>query len=139
MAVQRGFALLFSAFIAPLRFQNAGCLACLLVLCSPLVCGLLQPVNKLSSRVISLLAVVGTALFCPIGLHSAEALKVPRFSIEYMDRSVEPASDFYHFAAGNWIKNNPVPADKSRWSGFEELQERNWQLIREILESAAVD
>lgn len=56
-----------------------------------------------------------------------------------MDRSVEPGADFYRFAAGNWIKDNPVPADKSRWSGFEELQERNWRLIRDILEVSAAD
>jgi len=63
---------------------------------------------------------------------------IPRFSIDNMDRSVDPAIDFYRFAAGNWLKKNPVPADKSRWSGFEELQERNWKLIREILEDSAV-
>jgi putative endopeptidase len=63
----------------------------------------------------------------------------PRFSVENMDRSVDPAVDFYRFAAGNWLKNNPVPADKSRWSGFEELQQRNWQLVRDILESSAAD
>src|SRR5689334_14700438 len=56
-----------------------------------------------------------------------------------MDREVQPADDFYRFAAGTWLKRNPVPADKTRWSGFEELRERNWVLIREILESAEAD
>jgi predicted metalloendopeptidase len=52
-----------------------------------------------------------------------------------MDQSVRPGTDFYHYADGNWIKNNPVPADKSRWGGFAELQERNWFLIHQILEA----
>jgi putative endopeptidase len=59
--------------------------------------------------------------------------RVPRFSVDYMDRSVEPGKDFYRFAAGNWVKNNPVPPDKSRWASFTELAERNWFLIHEIL------
>jgi len=63
--------------------------------------------------------------------------KIPRFSVEYMDRSVSPGTDFYRFAAGNWVKNNPVPLDKARWSGFEELQERNWALIHAILDDCA--
>jgi putative endopeptidase len=61
--------------------------------------------------------------------------RVPRFSIDYMDKSVEPAVDFYHYADGGWLKNNPVPADKSRWGGFQELQERNWFLVHAILDS----
>ena len=64
-----------------------------------------------------------------------ESSGAPRFSPEYMDRSLSPGVDFYRFADGNWLKNNPVPPDKSRWGAFNELQERNWQLIRAILES----
>lgn len=66
-----------------------------------------------------------------------EVPKVPRFSVEYMDRSVDPGRDFYRYADGNWVKNNPVPADKSRWGAFVELQERNWYLIHQILDSVA--
>lgn len=75
---------------------------------------------------------------CFASSRAAEAPpRAPRFSVENMDRSVEPAADFYRYAAGNWIKNNPVPSDKSRWSGFDELQQRNWFLVRELLESSA--
>ncbi len=65
--------------------------------------------------------------------------KVPRFSVDNMDRTADPSVDFFRFAAGNWVKSNPVPADKSRWGGFDELQDRNWFLLREILGSAAKD
>jgi putative endopeptidase len=65
--------------------------------------------------------------------------RVPRFSVEYMDRSVDPADDFYEYATGGWRRANPVPADKSIWGGFGELIERNFRLLRELLESAASD
>src|ERR1051325_8241114 len=65
--------------------------------------------------------------------------KVPRFSVDYMDKSVDPDTDFFHYADGNWIKNNPVPPDKSRWASFTELQERNWYLIHEILNSVCAE
>lgn len=68
-----------------------------------------------------------------------DALRVPRFSVDYFDRSVDPGTNFYQFAVGQWLRQNPVPPSKSRWSGFDELQERNWRLIREIVESAATD
>jgi putative endopeptidase len=64
--------------------------------------------------------------------------RVPAFSVAYMDRSVDPAKDFYHFADGQWLKDNPVPPDKSRWAAFSELAERNWYLIHGILDAAAL-
>ena len=70
----------------------------------------------------------------PATLCAQSAPKVPRFSVDYMDKTVDPGTDFYHYADGTWLKNNPVPPDKSRWAGFIELQERNWNLIHQILD-----
>ena len=50
-----------------------------------------------------------------------------------MNLAVPPGTDFYQYADGTWVKNNPVPPDKSRWGAFMELQERNWFLIHQIL------
>ena len=80
----------------------------------------------------------GAAEGLPTNPPSAAVLpKAPAFSVNYMDRSVSPSTNFYLYADGEWLKNNPVPPDKSRWAAFTELAERNWFLIHEILESAA--
>ncbi len=63
--------------------------------------------------------------------------RVPRFSVRYLDRRASPARDFYRYATGRWVDANPVPADRSRWSAFDELRERNTHLLREILEERA--
>jgi len=54
-----------------------------------------------------------------------------------MDRSVRPDADFFRYATGTWQRENPVPADKARWGAFDELLERNFTIVRGILEEAA--
>jgi putative endopeptidase len=63
--------------------------------------------------------------------------KNPEFSTNYMDLSVPPGSNFYQFADGQWVKDNPIPPDKARWLSFIELSERNLFVIHRILEEAA--
>ena len=65
--------------------------------------------------------------------------KIPAFSVGYMDRTVSPATNFYLYANGTWVKNNPIPADKSRWGSFVELYELNAFRIHQILEDAAAN
>ena len=68
---------------------------------------------------------------------SAKPLADPGFSVQHMDLSVPPGADFAKFAAGRWYARNPMPADKSRWGGFNELAERNWADVRAILQEAS--
>src|SRR5207249_10923435 len=56
-----------------------------------------------------------------------------------LDRSVSPCVNFYKFACGTWMARNPIPPDQSRWGRFDELAERNRQILRDILEKAAVE
>jgi len=56
-----------------------------------------------------------------------------------MDLSIKPGDDFFHYANGNWIKNNPIPPDKTRYGAFDELTENNLLQIKEIVESSMND
>jgi putative endopeptidase len=56
-----------------------------------------------------------------------------------LDRSISPCDDFFQFAVGGWIKNNPIPADYPSWGIAEAMDRRNREVLRQILEKAAAD
>ena len=61
------------------------------------------------------------------------------FNLADLDRSVSPCDDFFEFAAGGWIKHNPIPAAYPSWGISEEIDRRNKEILRGILEKAAAD
>ncbi len=63
----------------------------------------------------------------------------PAINIANMDTTVKPGDDFFKYANGNWLKNNPIPAQYSIYGSFEALKEENNKQLRGIMEATVAD
>lgn len=62
--------------------------------------------------------------------------KTPGINLAAMDKSIKPSEDFYNFVNGTWLKNNEIPADKTRWGSFDELRQNTDKDALTILKDA---
>jgi putative endopeptidase len=80
-------------------------------------------------------------IFAAFGFEATEAQNSNKKFIDpaNMDLNITPGDDFYLYASGNWIKNNPIPAKETRWGSFNELREFNINAVKTVIEKAVSD
>ena len=57
--------------------------------------------------------------------------------LQDMDRSVKPGDGFFQYAEGTWLKNHPIPADKTAAGYNYDLPDEIELQVRKMVENAA--
>ncbi len=85
-----------------------------------------MPLRHAQSSALLLLAAAALAHGGEHGLQTAN-----------IDNSANPCHDFFQYANGAWLRSTPIPADHDTWGVDEEIDQRNQNILRDILDNAA--
>jgi predicted metalloendopeptidase len=53
-----------------------------------------------------------------------------------LDRDTDPCADFYRYANQRWLDRIEIPKDRPRWGAFDQLDERNTQILVAALDES---
>ena len=59
------------------------------------------------------------------------------FLTKNIDKTIKPGDDFFKYATGTWMKNNPIPETERAWGIGNLVQEETYARLKYILENAA--
>ncbi len=80
------------------------------------------------------------SIFCLLSScksHKDEAKLTSGIDLANLDTTASPNDDFYQYACGGWMKNNPLKPEYSRYGSFDVLGENNQVQLKEIITEAA--
>ena len=67
----------------------------------------------------------------------SNAAQVKFLDPSFIDTSVDACDNFFQYAVGGWLKKNEIPAAFSSWGVDQIVEKNNFDILKEVLESAA--
>src|SRR5690348_7179621 len=56
---------------------------------------------------------------------------------QFIDKSVSPRDDFFHYAVGKWLREHPIPKSERSWGVSDVIQEETYQRLLDLSKTAA--
>jgi predicted metalloendopeptidase len=88
-------------------------------------------------RFFALLTVLALCTTLPAQTSSGAMPDLEHFSLDQVDKSLDPCTDFFQYACSKWVKANPIPPDQGGWGTFNSLALWNIAAVHNTLEEAA--
>ncbi|HEX4164664.1 MAG TPA: M13 family metallopeptidase [Bryobacteraceae bacterium] len=63
--------------------------------------------------------------------------QTPALDTGFLDKTADPCVNFYQYACGNWIKQNPMPPDQAAWDVYAKLGNDNQRFLWGILQTTS--
>src|SRR6267142_1251254 len=82
-------------------------------------------------------SLIALALLLAIGVATTFGQNSHGYDLASLDKNTPACTDFYQYANGGWLAGNPIPAAYPSWGVANILDERNRDMLREILDAAA--
>nr|XP_018669781.1 phosphate-regulating neutral endopeptidase-like [Ciona intestinalis] len=80
--------------------------------------------------VLAYLGVIGQTQIC----NTPECAEISAYYRKNINFDVDPCEDFFEFACGKWIRENPIPDDATKLETYSILRDNVINRLREILE-----
>ena len=56
---------------------------------------------------------------------------------QFIDTTVSPRKDFFHYAVGKWLNAHPIPPSERSWGIYQVVQEETYRRLVEVSQDAA--
>lgn len=91
-----------------------------------------------SLPILSMLAIAITAALSMSASRAAAVATTGQvLEPQTMDRSADPCTNFFQYANGKWLADHPIPADRSSYSTYDEIADRNLAALKALVEEVA--
>lgn len=88
------------------------------------------------NKIVSAACILALFSACNAGADKTSTRPAVDMLASHIDTTVKPSADFFEYANGGWLKQNPIPASESGWGIGNVVQDTIYNRLRKINEDA---